>query len=182
MRSNPSSADPRLRMCSRSMRLSRLRSTARPRSFLPITKPTRAVVPERARASSCKRLPSKRRPLRNTAANAAEPRGRWRWVKQEQARRRRSHGESNAALAASRAQNFAAPDRFHSSPEPMGPLPPDHGGLVCAFHVYALLGKKLCIRAFCALRCQGASHFGARRCVTLERAIECALKSFPHCG
>jgi hypothetical protein len=60
----------------------------------------------------------------------------------ERARRSRSDGEPDTAFGTARAQNFAAASGLHPGTEPMGPLPPDHGGLVSALHDSALLGKK----------------------------------------
>jgi hypothetical protein len=60
----------------------------------------------------------------------------------ERARRSRLDGEPGAAFGTACAQNFAAANGLHPGAEPMGPLPPDHGGLVSALHDSALLGKK----------------------------------------
>jgi hypothetical protein len=53
-----------------------------------------------------------------------------------------SDGQPGAPFGAARTQDLAAADGFHPGAEPVGPLAPDHRGLVSAFHSYALLGKK----------------------------------------
>ena len=53
-----------------------------------------------------------------------------------------SDGQPGATFGAARAQDLAAADGLHPGAEPMGPLAPDHRGLVSAFHGFALLGKK----------------------------------------
>ena len=56
--------------------------------------------------------------------------------------RSRSDGQPGATFGAARTQDLAAADGFHPGAEPVGPLAPDHRGLVSAFHGFALLGKK----------------------------------------
>jgi hypothetical protein len=60
----------------------------------------------------------------------------------ERARRAALDGEPGTAFGTACAQNFAAASGLHPGTEPMGPLPPDHGGLVSALHDFALQGKK----------------------------------------
>src|SRR5271166_6554971 len=74
-----------------------------------------------------------------------------------------SDGQPGATFGAARTQDLAAADGFHPGAEPVGPLAPDHRGLVSAFHGCALLKKKLCIRAFSAPSCQGKSRRDACR-------------------
>jgi hypothetical protein len=83
------------------------------------------------------------------AATAAEHRGKCRGTAQpmavgqtERARRAALDGEPGTAFGTPCAQNSAAADGLHPGAEPMGPLPPDYGGLVSALHGSALPGKK----------------------------------------
>jgi hypothetical protein len=54
----------------------------------------------------------------------------------------RLNDEPGAALAAPSAQNLPAAGGFHSGAESVRAFPANHGGLIRAFHLFALPGKK----------------------------------------
>src|SRR5271156_2691013 len=59
----------------------------------------------------------------------------------EGASRNWSDGQPGATFGAARTQDLAAADGLHPGAEPVGPLAPDHRGLVSAFHGFALREK-----------------------------------------
>lgn len=138
--SSPSSVCWRRRNRSRTMRRSALRSTARGRNRLLVTRPSRAPPGRRANANS--RGPSvrlrpcrsrRKTPLSQSLAAFGKRSGCGVGVGDRAA----SDGEPDPALRTTGAEDLAATDGFHPGAESVRALALDDGRLVSAFHDFS---------------------------------------------
>ena len=163
--SSPSSACCRRRNRSRTIRRNALRSTARGRKRLLVTRPSRALPGRRANASSSG--PSVRlRPCRSRRktplSHSLAAFGKRSGCEVGVGDRRASDGQTDPALGATRAEDLAATDGLHPGAEAVRALALDDGRLVSAFHDFSPIfsREKPCIRTFFRGLCQRLAESG----------------------